>query len=150
MINYILASLIAAAGIICGAALAIMAKEEIKPGLVYFKLAKNILFAAITLIMSFYYLSINPVISGIILIPLAFLAIKRFQDELFYMTFAVIYALSTGYETLFLLVSSLIFITGFPAGTLAYYKASKNRRWLRITLPSFIFVFIVLIISYFY
>jgi hypothetical protein len=145
MLNELLASLVAGSGIICGAILAKIAKEEIKPGIRYFTLIKNILFAGIILITSFYYFGINPLISGIVLVPIALLHIKKFQPALIYITFAVIYILSIKNESLYLLISSLIFIAGFPIGTLAYGIKKRKFRLLDILIPYLLFILIILI-----
>ncbi|MBW2991919.1 hypothetical protein KY345_01740 [Candidatus Woesearchaeota archaeon] len=147
MLRFLLASLIVGSGVIIGAILCILAKEELKPGRKYFLFLKNILFSAVVLAASFYYFFINPIISLLVLLFLPVLFIKRFQLNLMYIAFAVIYILSTADDQLYLLISSLIFFAGFPIGSLATYDLIRKEIFVerKILVPYIVFVFIALL-----
>lgn len=126
MLNEFLASLVIGSGIVIGATLSILAKEEIKPGLKYFILLKNILFSAVILTTIFYYTTVNIMIA--LATPLLFSAlfINKLQPVAIYTAFAIVCILSSANSSLYLLISSLIFLAGFPVGTIAYSAAKKN------------------------
>lgn len=147
MLKFFLASLIVGSGVIIGAILSVIAKDELKPGKKYFLLLKNILFSVIILITSIFYITINPLISFFILIFFSILFIKRFQLNLIYVAFAAVYILSSINEQLFILTSSLIFFAGFSIGTVATHELIKKEIFVErnILIPYFIFIFISLI-----
>lgn len=141
MLNYFLASLVAGSGIILGAVLRDIAKEEIKPGIRYFILMKNIVFAAAVLAASYFYMDVNIMISSLLLIFIVLISVKRFQPLLMYAAFAVLCLLSMKKPDSFILISSLIFIAGFPIGTLIEGKGKSG--WIKILIPYIIFVCII-------
>ena len=144
MLKLFLASLLVGSGILLGAVLAIIAKEELKPGMKYFLLIKNIIYPAIILIASFYYFDINFIISVLLLIFIPIIFIKKFQLSLIYISFAIIYMLSGINSSLFLLISSLIFFAGFPIASIAVSDLKKNKLFnKKILAPYILFIFIV-------
>ena len=116
--------LIAFAGQFIGYLIAKSAKEEIKPGKLYFNLLKNILLLIIISFSIYYQFNILYLIFGLIL----GLIIKK---EYFYF----------GLISNSLLFSSLIFIYGLPYGTLNKIKS---------LLYNFLFFFVALIITFIY
>ncbi|MBW2991911.1 hypothetical protein KY345_01700 [Candidatus Woesearchaeota archaeon] len=126
MLSFFLASLIIGAGVIIGAILSIVAKEELKPGRKYFILLKRLFFSAIILTISIYYFNINYIISLLMLLFLPIIFIKRFQLNLIYIAFAISYILSTINDSLYFIISTLIFFAGFPIGTVATYEFIKK------------------------
>ena len=59
MISDIFAALVVGSGVILGAILAVIAKEELKSGMKYFLLLKNIVYLLVMLTVSIYYFDIN-------------------------------------------------------------------------------------------
>jgi hypothetical protein len=148
MLNTFLASLIAGSGIIAGAVLAILAKEEIKPGMRYFLILKNVLFSAAVVITMCYYSKINLAIA--LAAPLLFspMFINKFQIIAMYVSFAIILILSQADSSLYVAASSLIFLAGLPIGTIEY-SAAKKKPILNILIPYLVFVLISLISIFF-
>lgn len=144
MLNEFLASLVVGSGILIGALLARMAKEEVKLGLKYFILLKNILFSAVILTTIFYYTRVNIMIA--LATPLLFSAlfINKLQPVAVYTAFAIVCILSSADSSLYLLVSSLIFLAGFPVGTIAYSAAKKNAL-IEVLAAYLVFIVIILI-----
>src|SRR3989344_8721789 len=119
MINNIITSLIVFSGLIFGAILALIAKEELKPGKRYFRIFQNILFAIIAAITIYFAYIVNIFLAMSVLgISLYVLfSGSRFADIMMYSKFAFIFYFTRNTE-FFILLSSLIFLYGFPAGTL--------------------------------
>lgn len=147
MLNFFLTSVIVGSGVIIGAILSIIAKDELKPGKKYFRFLKNILFSSVILIISSYYVYINPIISFFVIILLTVLLVEKFQLNLIYIAFGVAYMLSSVEDSLFILISSLIFFAGFPIGTAAAHDLTKKEIFVerKIFTSYFIFVFIAFI-----
>ena len=147
MLNYFIASPVVGLGIILGAILAIIAKEEIKQGMNYFLLLKNIIYPMIILITSAYYFNINFAISVSVLILLPIIFIKKFQLSLIYVSFAIIYILSSVNSSFFILISSLIFFAGFPIASIGASDLRKNRLFnvlnKKILVPYILFIVII-------
>jgi len=129
LLNYSLAALIAYIGLFIGFILAIIAKEEIKPGKKYFILLQKII---LLLIFIFLLLFIN-LKYVVVLLILAFILIsilrtKKEFNELpyIYIILAIIFYLSSKNLNLFIIESSLIFLYGVPIGTLMTKKSKKE------------------------
>lgn len=152
MLKFFLASLIVGSGVIFGAILSIIAKEELRHGKKYFMLLKNIMFISVIITASIFYINTNYLVSLSVLLFLMVLFIKRFQLNLIYASFAVICLLSDISDSSYLIISSLIFFAGFPVGSLATYELAKKEIFVekKILTAYFIFVFILLLRLIFY
>ena len=137
MINYFLVSFLAYSGLFIGMSLAFIAKEEIKPGRKYFVFLKKIL---LSLIIVFLF-ALNKLDYIIILLALAIVLVyfyklrvnKGFKEDfLIYLIFGAIFYLSYKNTNLFVIESSLMFLYGFPTGTLLVDFKSKWRSLFEI------------------
>lgn len=144
MLSEFLASLIIGSGIIIGAILGKWVKEEIKPGMKYFILMKNILFSAVVLTTIFYYTKVNIMVALVIPLLFSALFIDKLQPVAIYSAFAIVLIMTSADSSLYLLISSLIFLTGFPIGTIIYNSAKKSAL-LEISAAYLVFVIIMLI-----
>ena len=119
--NFIIALLVSYLGLYCGIFLAKIAKEEIKPGRIYFVYLQNIILIIIFIVI-FHALNLHPIINTLLAIFLA-VFLFYFETEMFtYLIYiplgilaAIIARLIMPYLGIMLL---LIFIYGMPTGTL--------------------------------
>ena len=129
ILNYSLVAIISYLGLFIGFFLALIAKEEIKPGKKYFILIKKIM-----LLLIFVFLIVNTKLNyQIILLFLVFaiLQIYRTKKEFnelpyTYIILAIIFYMASKNTTLFVIESSLIFIYGLPTGSLLTKKSKKE------------------------
>lgn len=153
-ISYIAVLLLSYFGLAAGVALAFIAKEEIEPGKKYLTAIQNILMIAIILIV-IYFLEI-PWLIWIILIGCGFLAAfikkQRKKSFLIYLLFSVILWISSqpkaffSIKFLFPLTASLIFLIGFPTGSLLIDL--KKRKIYPIMVSNIHFIIIGLILYF--
>lgn len=129
--NYFLASVVVSLGIFCGAGLGYIAKEELKPGAKYLILFQNFLavliFAFAVYLKQTHLIVISAIFAfGIIFRTRLARAPKTKFYFIAYFLLGLIFSGSISKES-FVLMSSLIFLFGFPAGSLVFMK----KRWLR-------------------
>ena len=125
-INYALGFAVIIAGLVMGIILGRIAKEELKPGRKYLLLFQNILLSAVFVAAVF---SFESMLAKIILAAiLAYLVIfdYLFNWVLAYASFGFIYFSSLNNINL-ILISALMFIYGFPTGSLLMAKRMKKR-----------------------
>ena len=125
ILNYSLAALIAYTGLFIGFMLAIMAKEEIKPGKKYFIILQRI---TLLLIFIFLFILIFDFLL-LLIITLVYILKKKInfnESPYVYIILAVIFYLSSKNLNLFIIESSLIFLYGLPTGTLLTKKSKKE------------------------
>ena len=122
IINYLLIAVVAALGLVLGRVLAWMAKEEIKPGKKYFLILQKALFClAIVLLMYFNRTNIHYTWIGALII---FVYLSWFKKIPSY-SISVVLGFGVYLASLtdnFLLISAVIFLHGFPAGSLIKSK----------------------------
>jgi hypothetical protein len=142
-IGYSLASLICFGGLILGIILANITKEELKEGRKYFMGLQNIFFALIIFFLLYFntniYLAV--VVSFTVLVLLIFLK----QPKMSYMAYplmAIVFYLSSKSTETFIIESSLIFLYGFPTGSLLIDFKKKNH--LKIIVNHLIFIVIAI------
>ncbi|MBW3015889.1 hypothetical protein KY330_05695 [Candidatus Woesearchaeota archaeon] len=125
MLQYILVSILIFASVFLGHLLAIIAKEEIKHGVKYFKMLQKILFLAIVITTVYFYFEEKLIlILSLILLAVFFYLRKRpYYDILSYVLFSFFYFVS--YEKT-LIIPSLMFIYGLPTGSLLFHRFKKN------------------------
>ena len=129
ILNYSLAVIISYLGLFIGFFLALIAKEEIKPG------KKNlILIKKIILLLIFVFLIVNTKLNYqiiILFLVFAILQIYRTKKEFnelpyTYIILAIIFYMASKNTTLFVIESSLIFLYGLPTGSLLTKKSKKE------------------------
>ncbi|MBI2128823.1 hypothetical protein HYU07_01155 [Candidatus Woesearchaeota archaeon] len=117
-------------GLIAGAVIANMAKEELKAGRRYFSLMQDFLAVLILFfIFEFYELNIFvivPVLLAVFLLLFYFKNSMKYADMVIYSIFAIIFYLSSKSINLFSLEASLIFLYGLPSGSLITKERVKN------------------------
>lgn len=129
-IIYFSAMAVAFCGLIAGAIIASMAKEELKAGRKYFSLMQDFLVVLVLFfIMEFYKASIfiiMPVLLVVFLLIFYFKNSVKYSDMAVYSMFAIIFYLSSQSINLFSLEASLIFLYGLPSGSLISKEKVKN------------------------
>ena len=146
MINYFLVSFLAYSGLFIGMSLAFIAKEEIKPGRKYFVfLKKMVLSLVIVFLFVLHKLDYIIVLPALAIVLVYFYKVrvnKGFnEDFLIYLILGAIFYSSYKNTNLFVIESSLMFLYGFPTGTLLVDFKSKWRSVFEI-LKSVGFLFV--------
>lgn len=124
VLNYVLVSLAVFSGLLVGWLVGVIAKEELKPGKKYLVLLKRFLFCAVFLIAAIFIVSsiwLTLVFIGALIY--FFAGEYPLKDVVVYLLFGIVFYLSV--ERLFLLQASLMFIYGFPVGSLMYFEKKK-------------------------
>jgi len=125
--NYSLISLISFSGLLIGMLLAFTAKEELEPGKKYFLLLQKLtLLLVLIFLLNFFninlYLRITTYILFILLMAI------NIKSQIIYPALAVVFFLSLKDINLFITNSILIFLYGFPTGSLFAKKLIKKRK----------------------
>ncbi|MBU4284218.1 MAG: hypothetical protein KJ968_03855 [Nanoarchaeota archaeon] len=149
LINYSLISLISFSGLLIGMVLAFTAKEELEPGKKYFLLLQKLtLLLILIFLLNFFnvilYLRIT------IYILFIFLMTINIKSQIIYPALAAVFFLSSKNPELFITNSILIFLYGFPTGSLFAKKLIKKRKSFvlkNIFLNYFWFVIITIILK---
>jgi len=129
---YSAAALIAFSGLVIGAFLALSAKEEMPTARKYFPWLQKALFLAMVAVF-FNFFKVSPVIMVIIYALILFMIAKK-QELGYYPLLAVVFFfLGQGTQSLFL-ISALIFLYGFPTGSL-FAMQRKKATWQTIIRP---------------
>jgi len=147
--QYFLITIIAGLGIFCGKFLGRAAKEELKQGkkyFIYFKEVCIILFLSILFIIIFINYQAAAFIYLLALVLIIFFLYFANKDLLVneinhnyinYVIFAFILFASIGNQKLFFITAALIFIYGFPTGSLLFHEKAKTKEYL---IPFVLFV----------
>ncbi len=147
---YFLTSLTIFSALFAGMALALSAKEEIRPGKKYFILLQGVVLLSV--IASFFAFYINIYLVYFIAVLLIFLLyfnytrFKEIKPYVIYPALAIIFYLSSKKPSLFVVESSLMFLYGLPTGTLLTTVKSKKETIKRI-LPGIAFIAVALALS---
>ena len=125
--NYSLISLISFSGLLIGMLLAFTAKEELEPGKKYFLLLQKLtLLLVLIFLLNFFninlYLRITTYVLFILLMAI------NIKSQIIYPALAVVFFLSLKDINLFITNSILIFLYGFPTGSLFAKKLIKKRK----------------------
>lgn len=135
ILNYALIALIVSLGLLSGRIIAWIAKEEIKPGKKYFLILQKILFCAVVfLLMYFNKTNVHYTwIGGLVIF--AYLSwFKKIPSYIISAVLGITLYLATLTEN-FLLISAVIFLYGFPAGSLI-----KNKKEIALNIVIFLVV----------
>jgi len=149
LINYSLISLISFSGLLIGMVLAFTAKEELEPGKKYFILLQKLTLLLI-LIFLLNFFNINLYLRIIIYVLFIFLMTINIKSQIIYPALATVFFLSSKNPELFITNSILIFLYGFPAGSLFAKKLIKKKKLFvlkNIFLNYFWFVVIAIILK---
>lgn len=129
ILNYSLTAIISYLGLFIGFLLAVIAKEELKPGKKYFIFLQKIILLLIFIFLVVF-IDLNYIL---VLLILSFIIISVFKrkkefNELpyIYIILSVIFFLSSKILNLFIIESSLIFLYGLPTGSLLTKKSKKE------------------------
>lgn len=122
VLNYLLVLIGSFSGLFIGMLLGYLAKEELKPGKKYFIWLQNIILilAAILVLYAFQLHIILFILIGLV-ITLALIYFKP-KAIIGYIILATLILLIIEKTNFFILISSLIFLYGFPAGSLILTK----------------------------
>ena len=121
MISYILALIISFAGVILGGVLALIAPEELKAGEKWWKILEWGLLAIIVTVMLYF----AGLTAWTIVLAAVLFALKFVKNE--YPALIFVLVISLFFNFLFL-ASALIFIYGFPKGTLDAKKVVNMKK----------------------
>ncbi|MBI2574295.1 hypothetical protein HYV82_00220 [Candidatus Woesearchaeota archaeon] len=118
-LTYFLAALISFTGIIAGAVLAFVTKEEMKPGIKYFMLLQKALLAATAAVFVYYSGLQLPVRIVIYAAVILLLALSRsINSSIAYALLGGVFYFSSFSRQPFLIISALIFLYGLPTGSI--------------------------------
>ena len=128
-LNYAIAAIIVALGLVCGIVLRLFTKEEMKAGKKYFIYLEHAFFAAIIALMIYFkaYYALT------LLFVIAFFAflykgkMKKPIPASVYIFFALLF-FEASRNSAFILFSSLMFLFGFPAGSLIDLKKKRHTK----------------------
>lgn len=149
LLNYFLISIISFLGILIGMLLAFTAKEELEPGKKYFMLMQKIILLLIIIFLLNFF-NINLYLRIIIYILFILLMIINIKSQIIYPALGVVFFLSSKDINLLITNSILIFLYGFPAGSLFAKKLIKKKKSFvlkNIFLNYFWFVIITIILK---
>jgi hypothetical protein len=153
-VNYISTSIFVYLGLLFGAILAYISKEELKSGKKYFILTQKIILLLIIISLLFYYnfgFLINLLLLTVLIILLSIFYYKKIHivnySKTIYLLLGVIFYLSSFNINLFIINSSLTFLYGFPTGSLLINLKKKN--YFKILLNHISFVIIALLLFVF-
>ena len=156
VLTYFLTGIITYLGLGCGIGLAYIAKEELNDGRKYFILSQNIILPLI--IFSFlYFLKVNLIIDITVSI-ISFICLYYFNNlkndnfkknfYYIYLILGIIFFISSKNNNFFIVESSLIFLYGFPTGSLIIDVKKKNFFEILLKTISFIFISIILFLIF--
>lgn len=129
MISDFLILIICFLGIYVGLLIGWMAKEELKQGKKYFVILLKSLFVLIIFFI-FYELGLEILAYiSLVVIGLLLFSLKESYEQLLFYASAILLFISLIYDSL--IVPGLVFLMGFPIGTLYLYK-KKKKAWLLI------------------
>ncbi|MBU0665734.1 MAG: hypothetical protein ABIC91_02130 [Nanoarchaeota archaeon] len=133
MIDYLLISVFVFLGLFVGLFIGWLSKEELKAGEKYFLLLQKAIFVACVFLLFYNY---NWVLLGCLLsvfFIVLFLKVKKDFVMLSYIAFSFILFFASFNKQYLPILSTLVFLYGFPAGSLTYLH-SKNKRFSNIVM----------------
>src|SRR3989338_1573054 len=130
--NYFFASVISFIGLLIGLLLVKIAPEEQKPLKKYFSSLRKIFLLLIFIFLIFYYFSNLLYLTALILLFAALFTAELRAKNLFkgsmlaYSIFGILFFISSGNTSLFVIESSLIMLYGIPTSSLMCNKKGNN------------------------
>jgi hypothetical protein len=125
ILTYLILLVIAFLGGLIGLLIGYLCEEELKPGMKYLDLLRHLLFLVILVIFFVKNLSLLFILL-IALLIIAF-SFSRHRETLYYYALAVIFFLSWRYNG-FPILAPLIFLYGFPLGSIYLYQHIKEKK----------------------
>jgi hypothetical protein len=145
MLENFLASLFVGFGVFCGVFLAFIAPEELKPGKKYFIFFRTLLFISLVAVLVFSFYTSSLLVVLLCLVSLLDLFLNKISEILRFGFLGLFFYFGTQIGSLSILVFSLIFLYGLPAGSLLANKES-GRKWffvlLRALIPYLVFLLV--------
>jgi len=127
-LNYILTLLITFLGLGCGATLALLAEEELSTGKKYFIMIKHFLLVVIVA-MFLYFFDLNRIIAVmLVIIVFILLYMSNVESHFIYAFLSFIFFFSHFNQKLLVIESALIFLYGFPEGSLFVIQNLKKKK----------------------
>jgi len=125
ILTYLLLLVLAFLGLFIGLLVGYFCKEELKPGMNYLNWLRHLLFIAILII----FFVKNPSWLFVILIAVIIIlfSLSKNRETLYYYVLAVIFFLSWRYNG-FAMMAPLIFLYGFPLGSMHLYYNIKEKK----------------------
>jgi hypothetical protein len=126
---YLLLAFLVSLGMLAGVILALIAPEELEPGVSWFIKAQDVLFLAMVFVLGYYHLS-----SMIVMLLIVFLIFYWYKEMVGRLASLVEYVLlgiffGIGYfGNLFIIISSLIFLYCLVSGTILRYKHQHEKK----------------------
>jgi hypothetical protein len=122
---FLLLLLLVFLGLFIGLAVGSLAEEELKPGLPYFEWLRRILFIAIVAV----FFIMNPSWLLILIVALIMIAFSfsREREAFYYSALSIVLYLTWVYNG-FHIIAPLIFLYGFPTGTIYLFQHIKEKR----------------------
>lgn len=149
ILNYSLTATVSYISLFIGFLLAIIAKEELKPGKKYLILLQKIILLSIFILLLIF-INLNYILVLLILAFIIIYVLKRYSKKAFnevpytYLILSIIFYISSKKLNLFVIESSLIFLYGLPTGTLLTKKSKKETITDLLKNTSFIILAIIL------
>ena len=143
LLNYSLAALVAYLGLISGLMLSIVAKEELKAGRKYFFILQKVLLVLIFSILLVLRPGYLPIFLSVIFMNYL-LVHKNLSSPMIYLFLAGVFYLSSIRLDIFIVEASLIFLYGFPTGSIVASKSIKESIMKISRYSSFVLLAIVL------
>jgi hypothetical protein len=129
LLQYSIAAVIAFSGVVIGAILAFNTKEEMPTAKKYLPLLQSIIFVTIVAVLLNYF-KLNIAVRVLVYAAVIFVLLRRQRLNLYPVLAATFFLLGQSSQSLFM-VSALIFLYGFPAGSL-YFMHNKRMKWLEL------------------
>jgi hypothetical protein len=125
IVIYLLTLVLAFLGLYAGLIVSYFCKEELKPGMDYLNWLMHIIFIAI---LAIFFVK-NPSWLFIILVSaiIIFFSLSKNRETLYYYALAIIFFLSWRYNG-FAMIAPLIFLYGFPLGSMHLYYNIKEKK----------------------
>jgi len=124
-INYILGFAVIISGLVMGIILAKIAKEELEPGRKYILIFQKALLSAIMLVSVYFSEGLMQIFFAGILVCL-FMFGSFYNEIIAYSAFVIIYVAFAAKTDMLLLLSALMFVYGFPTGSLLFSRKKTD------------------------
>jgi hypothetical protein len=129
LLNFFLISLICYLGVITGYVIMLLAPEEKKQGMKYFRFLLNAIFI-FTIILSVY-IRLDLIVILVSILAVIFFYTLEYKIHVSYLLFAILFYLLSD-SSLFLVLSLAIFAYGMAAGSYVYDPRYKRKSFFRV------------------
>lgn len=143
MLENLYTSLIVGFSVFCGVFLAFIAPEELKPGKKYLFFLRTVLYIFIVAILVLSFYTSNFIVILFCLVSLLDVFLNKFSEIVRFGFLGFFFYFGAQLGTLFVLVYSIIFLYGLPAGSLIVEK-EHGQKWyfllLKASVPYLVFL----------